>query len=257
MSTQEAEKVSPLEETTIEKFIERHSSKDAAGAKQSADRAAGLGFGKSANVRWSRFLETFHDNPRQAAYYKEKYPLCSFLPWSAFHEIRRVLDLWCDLSDHYIGAVPDEALMRLELIDIDQDDCVEFFKEYGPRGDLMDLMGEEWSERVLNALTAQSRRVDFSNPATEFRRTAAQYAVEASSKFFVLAPKEAFSTQEDWISRFRQLTNLLAEVEKTPPNDPLVIRFVKGGVLVVAAWGDEAAELNAQAREIDGQRHEQ
>jgi hypothetical protein len=36
---------------------------------------------------------------------------------------------------------------------------------------------------------------------------------------------------------------------KQAPDDPLVIKMCRGGCLVVAAWGDEAAYLNKAIRD--------
>lgn len=63
---------------------------------------------------------------------------------------------------------------------------------------------------------------------------------------FVVAPRDAFTTSTsagDWIFRAQKDINE-ALAPTVIPNDPLVVSPVKGGVIVVAAWGDEAAYLN-------------
>jgi hypothetical protein len=51
-------------------------------------------------------------------------------------------------------------------------------------------------------------------------------------------------------ARVRELATEIETAQKVPPNDPLVVRFVNGGALVVAAWGDEAAELNDRVKAL-------
>lgn len=66
---------------------------------------------------------------------------------------------------------------------------------------------------------------------------------EFQEDLFVVAPAEAFNTTQSWIRRARELSFLEIKVT-TPPNDPLVVKAVEGGVLVVASWGGEAKYIN-------------
>jgi len=88
----------------------------------------------------------------------------------------------------------------------------------------------------------------FTTPAPSKTILESIEAVKAS--FFVVAPPDAFGVKKDFITRFKE--DIKESIKpKTPPNDPLVIRFVKGGCIIVAAWGDEAAHINEIAKELN------
>jgi len=73
------------------------------------------------------------------------------------------------------------------------------------------------------------------------------YRTDFIQNYYVVAPPTAFNSGCSWAHRAKSkiATTVIDEIiENIPPNDPLVIKPCKGGVLVVAAWGDEAGELN-------------
>ena len=236
---------------TIKDFIEQQfatiRSDGFSGIKRTAESAARHGFSKCANLRYAEFLEAFRENQRLASYYAAKYPNCVFLPWKAFHLVRRTLDLWCDLPEHYCGAVPDEQMPWLDIFEMNPADRPVTLAEVDLRDvyeniDMLDLLEvpADWrmrlgyDERLQRALYHKS----------------GWFTPQFRSSFFVVAPAEAFDTKEDWIERFRRRVED-AYQEPNPPPDPLVIRFCRGGCLVVAAWGDEAEELNNLVKKLN------
>ena len=56
-----------------------------------------------------------------------------------------------------------------------------------------------------------------------------------AESWFVVAPPEDFNSTEDFFTRFQKMSKEAVQRMTTPPDDPLVIRFVRGGRLVVAA----------------------
>lgn len=242
---------------TIKSFIEQQfaivRSEDFSGIKHMAERLDQFGFKRSANLRYAGFLEAFQANPLLADHYAERYPNCFFLPWKAFHTVRRTLDLWCDLPEFYCGAVPGEQIPWLEAFSLHPDDApfvrfdrsVEDDLPWVDDDFLSALEFPEATTRLLQyslggAVGAHVRWLSkLSQPLREFRR-----------EFFVVAPAQAFSTTEDWLERTRKMA-MAAMEETSPPPDPLVIRFCRGGCLVVAAWGDEATELNELVKTLN------
>lgn len=247
--------------------------------KGSADSAVKHGFGQASNVRYANFLATFREEPELAAKYKEAYPNSSFLPWAALHAVMKSMNLWLDLPKHYLGAVPDEQLPWMDLFELNKEDCVR-------GGDILALLqskeGSNADKAIKNAFdrgfqkkdqseldqieVANEIRVDshawtprnFEYEYSLKRRIMELDGVEdvikqcikdVESSFFVVAPSDAFGVEEDFIARFRK-ANIEMLKPKIPPNDPLVIRFVKGGCLIVAAWGDEGARMNQIAEEL-------
>lgn len=235
------------------------------------------GFTASASLRYASFLEAFRSAPDLVEYYAEHYPSCFFLPWKALHATVRSLKLWIDLPEHYTGAVPEAQLPWLDLFSMRQEDAAGW-------NDITTLLPfEAWNKDKQGFFESIIRqRPDFGsdfvqhsmdsslymlmsfgsereNRMAEFKKNQSERLVKAvteqakkfQSSFFVVAPPEAFNSTEDFPTRFEKLVDRAHLRETTPPNDPLVIRFVRGGCLVVAAWGDEAAELNQMAKELN------
>lgn len=263
---------------TIESFIQRHLSASRAEAftsqKEAADNAKRHGFTACANVRYTDAMSAFKARPELRTVYEECYPASIFLPWEAFHFIRKGMKLNCDLPRFYAGAVPPEQLPWM--------DAFEFREEHNPKADdfirLMEARSdmesriksaisgsvEKPSRREFEAVTRAKSEADImafyqmemsrvmgisgiirDNPLDDVIKFAFK---QMSSGFFVMAPMEAFTTQSDFIDR--TIKGITAIMRTTvAPNDPLVIRFCKGGCLTVCAWGDEGEEINRLARE--------
>jgi hypothetical protein len=267
----------------IDDFIKQKlslaNSADGFGISDSATRAAQLGFANSANARYASYLEAFRDSPRLTEKYREKYPNSLFLPWRALHQVKGTLKLWIDLTDHYIGAVPAEQLPWLEIFEFDPVDSIAPVDAPGLVGD---ARKDQRFRDILTAVAIMERDSYYGTPPQhdrlsywenidgadhyaeihdadivrglrqnrEIRRLLTHGWIQAKDQLFVVAPPDAFRTSEDWLERMRKIADKVAYVHKTPPNDPLVIRFCHGGALVVAAWGDEAAALNDITREL-------
>lgn len=220
----------------IDEFIKRKlaeaNSEDGSGISDSAIRAARFGFVNCANARYSKFLAAFQSSSQLTETYQNKYPNCLFLSWAALHAVIKALDLWLDLPEHYMGAVPPEQLPWLEIFELEAVDLISVYDIEK----MLDVSGQQ-GDKFRAALNVSHRGVD------------ARWT-EARSRFFVVAPKEAFNSKSDWLDRFRSLQTASPGEPRSAPDDPLVIRFCRGGCLVVAAWGDEAAALNGMAKEV-------
>lgn len=231
----------------LQQCLDTHRSGDFSSLKRTAEAAAQHGFSNCANSRLVEFLADFQSNPVLTKHYEEEYPNCVFLPWTAFRRIVDVLKLWCDLPEHYAGTVPSEQIPWMDSFELLQsddtksNDFVEMLRQQGA-----DPMKWEHTQRIDDLWYGQG-----------FHGRASQSVVviEAGMRsfrdsFFVMAPPEAFRTDRDFLYRMRSASNE-AIIETIPPDDPLVVRFCHGGALVVAAWGEEAKELNAITRELE------
>ena len=264
----------------IDSFVKKNlaaaGSDDFSSVKASASRAAAHGFTSSSNSRYAAWLEAFRSTPALAAKYAERYPASCFLPWAAFHAVKKAMGLWCELPEFYAGSVPDEQLPWLDIFELGVTDLPRRWELTDLVGSKSDPLGHMWMGAVErlgiqdfnrygdNTIWFEKDLTDGSDgkygislneeqlralgrPRFHQPLIDAWNAVKQS--FFVMAPPEAFTTDKDWIVRLRDLTAAVPEV-KVVPDDPLVIRFCHGGALVVAAWGDEGAELNKITREL-------
>ena len=258
-----------MTQDTIESFIRKYSDKAGlegfSDVKSTAARASSLGFTSAANSRLAQFWEDFQPTPAHAARYADAYPACFFLPWKGLHRTLNTLDLWFEPAAYYAGAIPGEQLPWLEVFEMQREDLP-------TPDDLVDLLnpgvltGERYrlTARLVGAAAEEflfddpsiARRYTYftrgSWPDVPRRQTVRNHVREFMSQFFVVAPRAAFTTaahRKDWIVRARTDVQAL-EARTVAPDDPLVVRAVRGGVLVVAAWGDEATELNAVASQL-------
>lgn len=251
----------------IDDFIKRKlneaNSDNGSGISDSAARAARLGFANAANVRYSAFLEAFRSSPHLTSTYSERYPNSLFLPWPALHAVIKALDLWVDLPEHYMGAVPPEQLPWMEIFELEKDDGIRRADVSGLL-DTADASSVALVQQVLDleedpvglysgvaaGLLSEAARAVARDRASFFNRMIRGRWAEAQDSFFVVAPKEAFRSKVDWLTRFRRLLQDALTEPKVTPDDPLVIRFCHGGCLVVAAWGDEGAAINELTRSL-------
>ena len=233
---------------------------DSFGMKSSAEAVRSHGFTACANSRYADFLEAMSAAQDQATYYAEKYPACFFLPWTALNATLKALNLWCDLPKHYTGAIPPGQLPYLDIFSLDPSDAA-------PPTQMLELLGDEirrvvWEELIFQASLSEPEEFksfslgvpllsSFGSQKTAALRTVRTACEEFTNSWFVIAPPAAFNVAEDWRSRTRKLLIKAADKKEPPPDDPLVVRFVRHGCLVVAAWGEEAAELNTAVNSIN------
>ena len=234
-----------IEHYIQDKFKEANST-DFASLKSTERTLVRHGFSATANSKHVKFLEAFRSTPHLVEKYAAAYANCVFLNWDALLFTRRVLDLHLDLASNYTGAVPPEQAPWLDAFDMQPQDEVTasellfelIEKQLDPRSPI-----KGYVEMVQHAL------MDLTLPSSDakvrrFIAKLAPYHREARTQFFVLGPHESFNTVEDWWSRGERLVEHLKLVDQPPAADPLVLRFVRGGALVVAAWGDEAEWIN-------------
>ena len=260
-------------DTFIKSKLQEARSDGFSGLKSSAEAAQSHGFTACANSRYAAFLEAMSAAQDQVTYYAEKYPACFFLPWSALNATLKALNLWCDLPKHYTGAIPPGQLPYLDIFSLDPNDAVppvqmlELIDADGLRKDVWEALirsastshgqerSAEWEWRrewdfdpygTSPEIRNLFRKID-SNQQNALRTACADF----QNSWFVIAPPASFNVAEDWRSRTRKLLIQAAAKKEPPPDDPLVVRFVRHGCLVVAAWGEEAAELNAAVNSIN------
>lgn len=240
------------------------------GLRSLAETARSHGFTACANSRYADFLAAMSAAPDQVSYYAEKYPACFFLPWTALNATLTALNLSCDLPKHYTGAIPPGQLPYLDIFLLDPADTVRqsemlhlindgslnlnFWRGILNGGDSFSpsrydpLEHEDEYHSIREGLAA---RDIFRSFRPDQRQALHDAVADFRSSWFVVAPPAAFNVTEDWRARTRRLLASATPKKEPPPDDPLVIRFVRHGCLVVAAWGEEAAKLNATVASLN------
>ena len=251
-----ADSQQPLEiKPFIDGVFEVLASEASSSIKHSATSAVRHGFSASANSRFAAFLEDFRSNPRLVERYREDYPNCVFLPWKGIHRLLAVLDLWFEQPQHYVGAVPESQLPWMDLFEWADKD-----RDEPTVSDWQDLITPEHRQDRSNGGEYRrgfiqgcwgghfphevQRNINYARIEYGEKIEATREGMKAFREgFFVLAPKEAFNTEDSFIKRMQDAAKPVV-ISTIAPNDPIVVRPCYGGCLCVAAWGDEAAELN-------------
>jgi hypothetical protein len=166
------------------------------------------------------------------------------------------------VPEFYAGAIPDEQIPWLEIFEFNPADAPVLkdllqMMEYPEDHRAMRILGDLWHSlegrnhevRDLEAAYQYSSVSQYNTLRGEVR-VISDYMKQFRDSLFVMAPKEAFNSTADFIERFKKAVEA-ATTPTVAPNDPLVVRVVRGGVLVIAAWGDEAAVLNQVTRDLN------
>lgn len=254
-------------DTFIKSKLTEARSDSYSGLRSSAETARSHGFTACANSRYADFLAAMSAAQDQVSYYAAKYPACFFLPWTALNATITALNLSCDLPKHYTGAIPPGQLPYLDIFSLDPADTVR-------HSELLQLINDgslnlPFWRGILNGGHSFSNRLDdpferedsireglaardiFRSFRLDQRQALQNAVADFQTSWFVVAPPAAFNVAEDWRARTRRLLTTATPKREPPPDDPLVIRFVHHGCLVVAAWGEEAAELNATVASLN------
>lgn len=211
-----------------------------------AERAAALGFSATANVkvRADSLVMAMADVPASVtAHYEEKYPLCQFLSWKFLLRFVEKLKLHIDTANHYTGVVPGAQLPYLEMFERDDQDRpndLDLAEFTGLNSKVASVMWAAWCGRPAGYLSPGSISVDTLQPRIQM--VAKTMLGQFLNSFFVVGPPNVFDQTVTWPERLRTLVDTPATGAPLGV-DPLVVRPVRYGVLVVAAWGDEDDHL--------------
>lgn len=216
-------------------------------------RASLLGF-SSSHKRVVEKVNEVDEVKRRIDYYREKYPLNKFI---THEEVKRLCKKWgLVLGDAhlFIGEIPERNLQEIEKFNLKKEDWV--FGEGSVRSRIDDFEVRmeprmSWDGRVFEQEVtvrgvrsfAQLRELErevWGMMAGEPRGLRDDWSPgsrrEVSKPAFkIVAPEKDFETTGYMIQ-----DNEL--VEQPPVYDPIVLQPVKGGYLIITAWGPEASD---------------
>lgn len=147
---------------------------------------------------------------KEVTYYREHYPLQKFITEDQIKEICRKYGLICHKSSAYTGFVPESKLKLMEAFELKEKDARYLW--YGGWGNLP-------TPGVYKDYVKDEKRGN----------------VQIDTEFMIVAPAKDFNiSSREMIQDFK--------VVAKPVPDPVVLAPVRGGYLVVAAWGEEASD---------------
>jgi hypothetical protein len=173
----------------------------------------------------------------QILYYKEKYPFLKFITDDQMNGICRKYNLvYSDVSD-YIGEVPDKNLKEIENAKINNIDLRSNIYHYEmndiDRGylsfDCNIRMGERDVKKYAKELGYDWVQINSISGSIKTNY----------ESLYIAAPKPQFKNLKQKKERgFGFFT--VKKIEMPDPKDPIVFKFVKGGILIISKWGEEA-----------------
>lgn len=214
---------------------------------EKCDRLVSIGFRKVKQVvdvsDAKRKAEQSKDIAELVKYYSFAYPFNKFITEIEVEKICKKYGLVCGKTEDFTGFVPDKNLREIEAFkikEIDQPFGLVIDRQDRIIGSLSkeDII-DDWCVRQLNKedgyfyLVGTSGDVSkqFSPKASLYSHLDYVKAVPAKNKLMICAPVKDF----DMIGKSVKGYHIVKD-------DPIVLKPVNGGYLIVTAWGDEASD---------------
>lgn len=170
-------------------------------------------------------------------YYQKKYPNNKFITENQIKRICKKYNLICAPTENYKGSVPKEKLHQIFEFKFDSEDeaqkYIKITKFSYPDSD-ESLIKE--AKKKYPKLIVPVNDQDNIRPYFNFARFE-KYEKILSPNFLICAPKKDFD-----LKGLKQFGNLLTSFITVTVPDPVVLKPVKDGYLIIAAWGDEASD---------------
>jgi hypothetical protein len=162
-----------------------------------------------------------------ALYYKKEYPFLKFLREEQLDGICKKYNLVYAPVSNYIGDIPQKNLDEISRFHtVKKEDMVEQ-TYYARIGDKIVKYNEE-----IEIINANIRQNNFPTPLIEIYE-------DKRDGLFIAANKSLFKDLESLDNKGFGFFMKPEKVEFVNP-DPIVFCYVKGGVLIISKWGDEA-----------------
>ena len=206
-------------------------------------RLAALGFGKTreavAAIETENKLATTKEIAELVVYYKVNYPNNKFITEEQVKAICEKYGLVCGETSAYKGFVPESKLLLIENFKVKkQDEICAFIVDGNGRvlkGLHKDVFNTNWTSGNLSMkkdfFVTSDREFMISNSFTNFP--------VFSKVEFMPAELKICAPLKDMEVKLNQRV-VGYKIQNIP--DPVVLQPVRGGYLIVCAWGDEASD---------------
>ncbi len=185
-------------------------------------------------------------------YYKSAYPLNKFITKEQVDIICKKYNLVCGPTTAYTGFVPLEKLRLIDQFKVDRSDLplplVKIIEFSSPNSykDEIKAIKKEYPGLIVSA----SDIINWDSYKTyilkmRIRGSKGSAFIEkhqeiSQSERLICAPKKDMKLKG--LSKIGGIFSVLGDVITAPTPDPVVLQPVKGGFLIICAWGDEASD---------------
>lgn len=207
-------------------------------AKEKAERLIKEGFKNSKEakvlINLAKSAKTEGDNIDKIKYYQEKYPLYKFILKRDIENICEKYGLVYGEVELFKGFVPEINLKEIENFKIDfEDRQIMWGGRWGAKGKIGKMLSS-FSERRQNILI-QGRTLTIKEKVGKDKR----YQWTRTKRYY-FEPIQIIAPVGDMeLTGKKIVKNQIVDI---PPKDPVVLCPVRGGYLLVTAWGDEASD---------------
>lgn len=215
-------------------------------------RLQAVGFNRANDVqKWNKIKLT-KEIADFVQYYEHNYPLNKFITEEQVIAINKKYNLVCAPIEMYKGFVPDFNLRQIESFFVKKESdykkaVVKITQAWNtgvPGGDfLLRRRGANYIHKKLGM-----KYIPIDHPALNWKRSdelfsamggyVEQFEISNNEKgLFICAPKKDMD-----LKGLQKLGAIFTSFTTVNVPDPVVLQPVRGGYLIVAAWGDEASD---------------
>lgn len=222
-------------------------------SQSKVNRLSSIGFTNSIEVkRWDN-LKLTKEVADLVTYYKDKYPLNKFITEGQVSKICAKYNLKCAPIERYKGFVPDSKLKQIEsfkLKEVDSEVIGMIFTSAwntGANGDFtMRGRGARHIHKVLGldiipinhpSVTMIGNKPYIDNFSSSGCAYVEKYEKIDKTKMLICAPAKDMD-----LKGLSKIGAIFSQITTVHVPDPVVLQPVKGGYLILAAWGEEASD---------------
>lgn len=225
-----------------------------------ADKVARLekaGFKNSVDVKRFESVKVTHEQANLIQHYQQRYPDNKFITEAQVKNICKKYNLECAPVERYKGFVPESKLKQIENFYMNQEDerpnGVRILEAWNVAGE-KPLYGHDKSAKLIHKILGTDV-IPADHPQFYWQGTGRLYGVMALSKLktsnlayvekyeLIKAERSICAPKKDFdLTGLTKIGALFMSITTVHVPDPVVLQPVKGGFLILAAWGDEASD---------------
>lgn len=216
---------------------------------EKAERLKAAGFSQANEVVANKDFFLTKETVEYIEYYQQKYPFNKFITRDQVLAINKKYNLVAAPVDRYKGFVPDKNLRQIEAFKVDEKDIAEnliqikkFTYNYDSQKERQERLRKMYPDLLLPKSEVWFATTTVYAMAGD--RTITDNWVDLSSyeeidnrNKIICAPLKDMD-----IDGLKKKDSIFSMFKTVHVPDPVVLQPVKGGYLIITAWGDEASD---------------